>query len=213
MGPRGGFGNVAFIAPKKTRSDVGYDILSDTPLTFGADGVKPTGEFPKRDSLGFEVIAAWDNSNRSRAEILIFEPAVEEALRFQDRLVAGEEKLWTDDNIDVAASQSTETKPSRARPCFLTSGPPGAISLLIERLRVFYEEELDVPLVLPNDVLDHVLRIDRMFRQTGEDFDEDLGTVLHRAGTEGEKICFIVDESNVLDFRFPGANEHPPRQR
>ena len=33
------------------------------------------------------------------------------------------------------------------------------------RLRVFYEEELDVPLVLFNDVLDHVLRIDRVFRQ------------------------------------------------
>lgn len=29
------------------------------------------------------------------------------------------------------------------------------------RLRVFYEEELDVPLVLFNEVLDHVLRIDR----------------------------------------------------
>ena len=32
-------------------------------------------------------------------------------------------------------------------------------------LKVFYEEELDVPLVLFNDVLDHVLRIDRVFRQ------------------------------------------------
>jgi len=30
---------------------------------------------------------------------------------------------------------------------------------------VFYEEELDVPLVLFNEVLDHVLRIDRIFRQ------------------------------------------------
>ena len=29
------------------------------------------------------------------------------------------------------------------------------------RLRGFYEEELDVPLVLFNEVLDHVLRIDR----------------------------------------------------
>jgi dynein heavy chain 1, cytosolic len=28
------------------------------------------------------------------------------------------------------------------------------------RLRVLYEEELDVPLVLFNDVLDHVLQID-----------------------------------------------------
>ena len=34
------------------------------------------------------------------------------------------------------------------------------------RLKVFYEEELDVPLVLFNEVLDHVLRIDRIFKQT-----------------------------------------------
>ena len=33
------------------------------------------------------------------------------------------------------------------------------------RLKVFYEEELDVPLVLFNEVIDHVLRIDRIFRQ------------------------------------------------
>ena len=31
--------------------------------------------------------------------------------------------------------------------------------------QVFYEEELDVPLVLFNEVLDNVLRIDRIFRQ------------------------------------------------
>ena len=30
---------------------------------------------------------------------------------------------------------------------------------------MFYEEELDVPLVLFDEVLDHVLRIDRIFRQ------------------------------------------------
>ena len=33
------------------------------------------------------------------------------------------------------------------------------------RLKVFYEEELDVPLVVFDDVLDHVLRIDRVLRQ------------------------------------------------
>lgn len=40
-------------------------------------------------------------------------------------------------------------------------------SLTIARfcLQVFYEEELDVPLVLFDEVLDHVLRIDRIFRQ------------------------------------------------
>jgi dynein heavy chain 1 len=32
-------------------------------------------------------------------------------------------------------------------------------------LQVFYEEELDVSLVLFDEVLDHVLRIDRIFRQ------------------------------------------------
>ena len=33
------------------------------------------------------------------------------------------------------------------------------------RLKVFYDEELDVPLVLFNEVLDHVFRIDRIFKQ------------------------------------------------
>ena len=33
------------------------------------------------------------------------------------------------------------------------------------RLKVVYEEELDVPLVLFNEVLDHELRMDRIFRQ------------------------------------------------
>ncbi|GLH16831.1 Dynein heavy chain 64C [Gryllus bimaculatus] len=32
-------------------------------------------------------------------------------------------------------------------------------------LQVFYEDELDVPLVFFNEVLEHVLRIDRIFRQ------------------------------------------------
>ena len=88
-------------------------------------------------------------------------------------------------------------------------------------LKVFYEEELDVPMVLFDEVLDHVLRIDRIFRQpqghllligvsgagkttlsrfvawmnglsvfqvkvhnkyTAVDFDEDLRSVLRRAG-------------------------------
>ena len=39
-------------------------------------------------------------------------------------------------------------------------------------------------------------------KYTGADFDEDLRTVLRRAGCKGEKICFIMDESNVLDSGF-----------
>lgn len=39
-------------------------------------------------------------------------------------------------------------------------------------------------------------------KYTGEDFDEDLRNVLRRSGCKGEKICFIMDESNVLDSGF-----------
>jgi dynein heavy chain 1 len=39
-------------------------------------------------------------------------------------------------------------------------------------------------------------------KYSGEDFDEDLRTVLRRAGCKSEKICFIMDESNCLDSGF-----------
>lgn len=39
-------------------------------------------------------------------------------------------------------------------------------------------------------------------KYTGADFDEDLRTVLRRAGCKGERIAFIMDESNVLDSGF-----------
>ncbi|KAJ7071380.1 dynein heavy chain protein 1 [Mycena amicta] len=177
-----------------------------------------------------------------------------EALRlFQDRLVTEEEKLWTDENIDSNAMENFPTinrEEALLRPILFSNWTsknyiPVDRETLREytkaRLRVFYEEELDVPLVLFNDVLDHVLRIDRVFRQvqghllligvsgsgkttlsrfvawmnglsifqikvsnkyTGEDFDEDLRTVLRRSGCKGEKVCFIMDESNVLDSGF-----------
>ncbi|KAF8845443.1 hypothetical protein BDN67DRAFT_1065300 [Paxillus ammoniavirescens] len=177
-----------------------------------------------------------------------------EALRlFQDRLVTEEEKQWTDEHIDLFAMEHFPTinrDESLSRPILFSNWTskdyiPVEREALREytkaRLRVFYEEELDVPLVLFNDVLDHVLRIDRVFRQvqghllligvsgsgkttlsrfvawlnglsifqikvsnkyTGDDFDDDLRTVLRRAGCKGEKICFIMDESNVLDSGF-----------
>ncbi|KAL7421138.1 dynein heavy chain [Cryptotrichosporon argae] len=177
-----------------------------------------------------------------------------EALRlFQDRLVAPAEKSWTDDAIDSAAARhfpNLDTREALARPILFSNWTsrhylPVDREQLREytkaRLKVFHEEELDVPLVLFNDVLDHVLRIDRVFRQiqghllligvsgggkttlsrfvawmnglsiyqikvsnkyTGADFDDDLRAVLRRAGCKGEKICFIMDESNVLDSGF-----------
>jgi dynein heavy chain 1 len=37
---------------------------------------------------------------------------------------------------------------------------------------------------------------------SSEDFDDDLRNVLRRSGTKGEKIVFILDESNVMDSGF-----------
>lgn len=101
-----------------------------------------------------------------------------EALRlFQDRLVAEEERHWTDENIDATAMTHFPTinkDEALTRPVLFSNWTsknyiPVDREVLREytkqRLRVFYEEELDVPLVLFNDVLDHVLRIDRVFRQ------------------------------------------------
>jgi len=39
-------------------------------------------------------------------------------------------------------------------------------------------------------------------KYTGADFDEDIRHVLRRAGCKNEKICFIMDESNMLDTGF-----------
>ncbi|KAJ3336987.1 hypothetical protein HDU93_001788 [Gonapodya sp. JEL0774] len=177
-----------------------------------------------------------------------------EALRlFQDRLVAPEERSWTDEVVNEVAFKffpTTNREEALERPILYSNWlskfyvPVQREQLrdfVKARLRVFYEEELDVPLVLFNDVLEHVLRIDRVFRQmqghllligvsgsgkttlsrfvawmnglstfqikvhnkyTAEDFDEDLRQVLRRAGCKGEKIVFIMDESNVLESSF-----------
>ena len=177
-----------------------------------------------------------------------------EALRlFQDRLVDDVERVWTDENVDLIAlkhfpnidRQSALNRPILYSNWLSKDYIPVDREVLREftkaRLKVFYEEELDVSLVLFNEVLDHVLRIDRIFRQpqghvlligvsgagkttlsrfvawmnglsvfqikvhnkySAADFDEDLRQVLRRSGCKDEKICFILDESNVMDSGF-----------
>ena len=177
-----------------------------------------------------------------------------EALRlFQDRLVEEEERTWT---VQMVREVALENFPSANLDVAL-QGPilfsnwlsKNYISVEQEqlrdfvkaRLRTFCEEEVDVPLVLFNDVLEHALRIDRVFRQpqghliligtsgsgkttlarfvawmngitifqiqvhgkySAEDFDDDLRGVLRACGCRGQKTCFIMDESNVLDSAF-----------
>ncbi|KAK4618664.1 Dynein heavy chain, cytoplasmic [Fulvia fulva] len=177
-----------------------------------------------------------------------------EALRlFSDRLIADDERQWTEDAVNRVALEyfpNIDEEQALQRPILFSNWlsknyVPVARDQLRDfvkaRLRTFCEEELDVPLILFNDVLEHVLRIDRVFRQpqghliligvsgsgkttlsrfvawmnglsvfqikvhgkySAEDFDEDLRNVLRRCGCKGEKICFIMDESNVLDSGF-----------
>ncbi|KGO60550.1 Dynein heavy chain, domain-2 [Penicillium expansum] len=177
-----------------------------------------------------------------------------EALRlFQDRLVDEDERAWTADAVRRIALEHFPTiddQEALKGPILFSNWlsknyvPVEQESLrefVKARLRTFCEEEVDVPLVLFNDVLEHALRIDRVFRQpqghliligvsgsgkttlsrfvawmnglkvfqikvhgkySSEDFDDDLRSVLRRAGCKGEKICFIMDEANVLDSGF-----------
>ena len=177
-----------------------------------------------------------------------------EALRlFQDRLVADDERKWTDDAVRRIAMEyfpTIDEEKALGGPILFSNWlskhymPVDREQLrdfVKARLKTFCEEEVDVPLILFNDVLEHVLRIDRVFRQpqghliligvsgsgkttlsrfvawmnglkvfqikvhgkySAEDFDEDLREVLRRCGCKGEKICFIMDESNVLDSGF-----------
>ncbi|KAF3061368.1 Dynein heavy chain, cytoplasmic [Daldinia childiae] len=177
-----------------------------------------------------------------------------EALRlFQDRLVAEDERQWTDEAVRRIALEffpTIDEQKALGGPILFSNWlsknyvPVDREQLrdfVKARLKTFCEEEVDVPLILFNDVLEHVLRIDRVFRQpqghliligvsgsgkttlsrfvawmnglkvfqikvhgkySAEDFDEDLREVLRRCGCKGEKMCFIMDESNVLDSGF-----------
>ena len=177
-----------------------------------------------------------------------------EALRlFQDRLVSSDERIWTEDTVRrIAAEHFPNMDEDLAlKGPILFSNWLSRHYVPVERekfrdfvkarLKTFCEEEVDVPIVLFNDVLEHVLRIDRVFRQpqghliligvsgsgkttlsrfvawmnglkvfqikvhgrySANDFDDDLRDVLRRSGCKGERICFIMDESNVLDSGF-----------
>lgn len=102
-----------------------------------------------------------------------------EALRlFHDRLVHEEERQWTEELVDTVANKyfapHCDLKEALKRPmlfsCWLTKNYMPVTREEIKdyisaRLKTFYEEELDVQLVLFDQLVDHVLRIDRIYRQ------------------------------------------------
>eukprot|EP00804_Cyclotella_cryptica_P026574 CCRYP_014010-RA/>CCRYP_014010-RA protein AED:0.03 eAED:0.03 QI:237/1/1/1/0.92/0.78/14/3696/3180 len=101
-----------------------------------------------------------------------------EAFRlFSDRLVEDEEIEWCSNKIDDVARKmfpAIDHDEVLAKPLFYSTWLSKDTrrvtreelkTFLAARLKVFYEEELDVPLVIFDQVLDHVLRIDRVLRQ------------------------------------------------
>jgi dynein heavy chain 1 len=103
---------------------------------------------------------------------------VHEGLRlFEDRLVHPHEKEWCNKTIDQVANRcfpNADSQRALERPILYTtylyrnyvSVKQEALKKFIEaRLVTFYEEELNVPLVVFDSVIDHILRIDRVLRQ------------------------------------------------
>jgi len=103
---------------------------------------------------------------------------VHEGLRlFEDRLVYAEEKEWCNQAIDEVARKwfpSMDAEKALKRPLLFSSYiKKDYVSVSQEelknyiegRLRTFYEEELNVQLVVFDSVIDHILRIDRVLCQ------------------------------------------------
>lgn len=177
-----------------------------------------------------------------------------EALRlFSDRLVLINEKSWFFDTmVDIAKTHFPHTNLSKAlsQPILFSDwlsydyqsvDKKQLETFLRGRFNVFNEEESWVDIVLYEDLLDHILRIDRVLKHVQghmilvgpsgsgkttltkfvswmngihpvqlnvskhfslRDFDEILKGLLFRAAVRGEKICFIIDESTILDDSF-----------
>jgi dynein heavy chain 1, cytosolic len=129
-----------------------YDALQSGSMDQSSSGLRPT-------------------------ELLVRVWAHEAQRLFRDRLVDADEREWVNGAISSVARQTfqgVDLDRALAEPILFSNWlnkdyVPVDREVLRDyakaRLRVFYEEELDVPLVLFDDVLDHVLRIDRVLRQ------------------------------------------------
>lgn len=95
---------------------------------------------------------------------------------FQDRLVETVDRIWTDDTINEITLRNFPAIDGIAlkRPilyCSCISNHYEEVQreqlreLISAKLKVFNEEELNLQLVLFDEVLDHITRIDRVLRQ------------------------------------------------
>ncbi|KOB77825.1 Dynein heavy chain [Operophtera brumata] len=145
-----------------------------------------------------------------------------EALRlFQDRLVEDSERQWTDENIDNVAMRffpGINREQALARPILYSNWlSKDYVPVLRDQLREYVKARLKVRQPQGHLLLIGVsgagkttlsrfvawmnglsiFQIKVHNKYTGADFDEDLRSVLRRAGCRDEKVAFILDESNV----------------
>lgn len=199
------------------------------------------------------IYEAIQNSEYLKIEELVRIWAHEGLRLFSDRLADMDGKVWTDQLIDAVARESFPNcnfDDALRRPILYsnwlsrhyTSVEKDELHQFVTaRMRTFCEEVVDVPLILYDDLLDHVLRIDRVLRQpqghliligpsssgrttltrfvcwmngirstqlkttrsySYEAFAMDLRNILKQTGCYGERVCFILDESNILETSF-----------
>lgn len=199
------------------------------------------------------IYEAIKNSEYMKIEELVRIWAHEGLRLFSDRLAENDGKVWTDRLIDTVARESFPNcsfDEALKRPIlysnwlsrhYTTVDKQELHQFVTARMRTFCEEVVDVPLILYDDLLDHVLRIDRVLRQpqghliligpsssgrttltrfvcwmngirstqlkttrsySHESFAADLRNILKQTGCYGEKVCFILDESNILETSF-----------
>eukprot|EP00796_Vickermania_ingenoplastis_P010182 gene10185-7133_t len=202
----------------------------------------------------YEGMLTWSEEERKGLPVeALVRLAVHEGLRvFSDRLVTPEEREWTDFMVDDAFREQFPDVSSAAyeRPIlystlltneYADSKRDGLRALIEQRLQTFCEEEVSVPLVVFDAMVDHIVRLDRVLRQplghmlmagasgVGKSmiarlaawmrgysvfwlkvhreydlpaFEEDLRGLLRRSGCKGEKVCFLFDESNIIQPSF-----------
>lgn len=168
--------SVATLYPQLTESMVRFYVLNKQ--RFSLEQQPQYVYSPRELSRWTRALHAAFADRRDVTPDELVRLSAHEALRlFSDRLVTHEEKKWCQDRLDevftsvfAGLSPSVLEKPilySRWLDGSYSSVDRGTLRSYLEgRLRQFNEEELNVPLVLFDDVLEHVVRIDRVLRQS-----------------------------------------------
>ena len=179
---------------KATLKVHGSDLLAYAgPLTdamidfYDRNRVRFTAEMAPQYVYSPRELSRWVRALFEAVEPLDCAPTPDELVRlwaheglrlFHDRLMDDSERAWCEAAVDAVAERhfhglSTEVAVVLQRPLLYSKwlgrhyGPVGRDDLrgyMQARLRAFYEEELDVDLVMFDTVLDHVLRLDSVLR-------------------------------------------------